>query len=260
MNTSPEHTFKDLIRSELVKRMKKNPRYSLRAFASSLGIHHGILSLILNDKRPVTAKHIMTLGKALDLSPRQVDKFIKSLEGPEKISASKRKIQQMNRLTLDVFHVVSEWYYDAIMELARVKGFQPSAHYLSKSLGLSIGQAHDAIERLKRVGLLELNPDGSWKEFGDFSTIQHIDFTDAALRAYQKKILDLSADAVTAVPKALRDHTSLTVAIRKNDLDPMKLMLKKYRRELLAFAQRPSEDLYDAVYSFSFSMFPLTKK
>lgn len=45
-SNAPEE-FRALLRQELVRRSAKNPSYSLRSFAKSLGVNHATLSSIL---------------------------------------------------------------------------------------------------------------------------------------------------------------------------------------------------------------------
>ena len=44
------------LRNAFVQRQKKNPRYSLRAFARDLGFSHTLLSLIFSGRRKVSTK------------------------------------------------------------------------------------------------------------------------------------------------------------------------------------------------------------
>ncbi|MEQ1878434.1 MAG: helix-turn-helix domain-containing protein, partial [Bdellovibrionia bacterium] len=53
----------NLLKNELRKRIEKNPRYSLRAFANALGIHPSTLSAVLSNRRtlsPKSANRILT--------------------------------------------------------------------------------------------------------------------------------------------------------------------------------------------------------
>jgi uncharacterized protein (TIGR02147 family) len=248
--------FREHLRDELLRRCKKNPAYSLRAFAGAIGTHHALVSLVIRGKRRVTPAIVAKMGPGLGLSPAQIDRYA-TLAARRSESASS-PARALNRLTLDAFHLVTEWYHDAILELSRVRGFKPTAQYVSRALGISGGEAQAAVERLERLGMIEVLPDGSWKEAGSYSTIEHPDFTAAALRAFQKKILALSAEAVNEVPVALRNHTCITVAMRRADLPEAKARITAFRRELLAFLQREGPAAPDDVYCAQFSLFPLT--
>jgi hypothetical protein len=252
-------SFREHLRDELVRRCKKNPAYSLRAFAGSLGANHALLSMVLRGKRRVTPPMVARLGPGLGLTPAQIEKYIDDARNPVPGSSAPRaRDRELSRLTLDAFHLVSEWYHDAILELSRVKDFTPTAQAISRALGISIGEAQAAVERLERLGMIEVQADGSWKEARSFSTIEHVNFTSAALRAFQRKVLELSSRSVSLVPKPLRDHSCITVAARRSDLPEAKARIAAFRRELMAFLQRPAGEPLDDVYCAQFSLFPLT--
>src|SRR5258707_1323801 len=111
--------FRRFLQLELIRRCEQNRRYSLRAFARSLGLHHGTLSRVLSGKRAINKKLISRLGEPLRLSPTDADSFLKHL------SSQKRPLTSHYReLNLDTFLAVSEWYHDAILEMTHMKSFE----------------------------------------------------------------------------------------------------------------------------------------
>ncbi len=270
-NTSYQ-TFRDFLQEELIRRCRKNPSYSLRAFATSAGVNHALLSMVLNGKRKVTVNFILKTGTALGLSEVKLQKFIRiaqkqNARATEPSFEEQRRQQELSRLTLDQYQLISEWYHDAILELARIPDFDLSAPAIAQALGISTLEAKSAKERLERMGLVEIDPlDGTWKETSNNTTIAHLDLTSPALRAFQKRVLQLSMDSLEKVPKEHRDHTCITMAVRSSDLEEAKKRIKKFRRELLAFLQREEADdteelalgTYDDVYNVHISFFPLT--
>ena len=62
-----------LLGDELRRRRQRNPRYSLRAFARTLGTHHSTLSRIMERRRRLTPRAIRALGARLGLTPAQID-------------------------------------------------------------------------------------------------------------------------------------------------------------------------------------------
>ena len=58
--------------AELERRQKANPRYSLRAFALSLGTHHTTLLRLLRQGRRLTPSMTHRLGQRLGLTPAQI--------------------------------------------------------------------------------------------------------------------------------------------------------------------------------------------
>ncbi len=217
-----------------------------------------LLSMIIRDQRKLTPDSVRKMGIGLGLSENEVELYVQDLSNGQENIAKKNKIKQMNQISLDTFYIVTEWYHDAIMELSKVTGFDGKALFISRSLGISVAEAQTAIERLQRVGLIEIQKDGSWVEVKDHSTIQHDDFTDVALRRFQEKVLELSSASIKSTPKEHRDHSCITMSIRRSDLKEAKKRIREFRRDMMGYLQRKDKKSFDDVYCLSVSLFPLT--
>ena len=57
--------LRSLLQEEFFRRKKLNPRYSLRAFALSVGLDHSTVSQLLRGKRPITRKSVCWIGNKL---------------------------------------------------------------------------------------------------------------------------------------------------------------------------------------------------
>lgn len=215
--------------------------------------------MVLRKERSLTPQMIRKLGVAMQLQAEELDAFITSL--PQVEIEDKRKKQSMmelNRLAIDTFNVVSDWYHDAILELSRIPGLEPTPEVISRRLGVSIVEARAALERLERVGLIKLEPTGGFKEvLGDTTTVAEIDYTNSALRNLQKQALELSLKALEEVPKSHREHSCMTLAISTKDLPEAKRRIKNFRLEMMDFLQRKPKR-FDEVYQLSVSMYPLS--
>lgn len=89
--------FKIYLQSELVKRCKVNPSYSLRAFARHLEVEPSYLSKILRGKRPLTQKKIHAFSQHLGINPE--------------INLYETSEDRFRQLSHDQFTVISEWYH-----------------------------------------------------------------------------------------------------------------------------------------------------
>jgi AraC-like DNA-binding protein len=54
--------FRQFLRAELIRRCKKNAKYSLRAFAQALGVSPAYLSMIFNGRKKPVAATILKMG------------------------------------------------------------------------------------------------------------------------------------------------------------------------------------------------------
>lgn len=247
--------FRLFLQQELVERCRKNPQYSLRAFAKSLGVVPSALSDMLNGRRTITAASIEKIGLALNLSLKEVERF-KQSQGTSDEERFNLKFQQ---ITMDSFAVISDWYHYAILELMKVDGFISSSAWISKALGISRSEANTAIERLVRLGLIEVRDDGSWADVSaGFSTNIEPGLTSSANRKLQKQILENAISAIDEGPLELRNNTSMTMAVNPEDIPEAVKKITSFRRGLCKFLERngrPTE-----VYQLAIALYPAKKK
>lgn len=239
--------FKNILQQEYLRRSSKNSSYSLRSYAQFLGIHHSTLSGLLSGKRSITKKTVTSLSLKLGLYP---DNFIKK---------DKFSLPQHSFLEEDIFNRISEWYFDAILELSKVKSFDFTTPNISRYLNLNETQVAMAIETLLRLNLLKKTKNGIKIVHENSTNLSSNEKTSAAMRKYQKSILEKSIEALELVDRIDRDHTSTTLAIKKSDLPKAKQIIKDFRYKLNALLQQNDKD-FDEVYQLQVSLFPLGKR
>lgn len=249
-----------LLLGELEKRCQANPRYSLRSFARYLGIEASHLSKILRGQRSVTERMLLRVAPKLGMSPKDLDHYREVIRKQERrLGNSATALPNYNPVEMDQFQIISDWYHFAILELVSMEGFVASPQWISRVLGINVNEASAAIDRLFRLGYLETQPDGSWKNRSGFNTTIGNDFTTAALRQMQRQILQMAIDALEAVPFDQRSQSAMTMAVDKDLLPRLKERITQFRRETDAFIQKNSKKL-DSVYHLSVSLYPVTKE
>jgi len=242
--------FRLYLQDELVSRGQKNSSYSLRSFARTLGLDPSSLSQILRGKRKLAPKSIEKLAQRLGLGPDEIAKF-KTAPG------ILNPIPSRYELTLDVFKVIADWYHFAIFELVTVRNFQPDPKWISKSLGITVSEAHSAIERLQRLDLIVIDNKGKWKQGNDLITTTGNSFTTTAFRKLQRGVLEKALLALEEMPIEIRDQTSMTMAINSKRIPEIKEKIKKFRRQLCEDLQK--DKVRDSVYNLGVSFYPLTR-
>ena len=243
--------FRELLQQEFIRRTNRNKSYSLRAFAQQLGMNHATLSGLLSGKRTVTANLIDKLTPALELDPKKVAE-LKSAN-PESGSQ-----EAFHMLQQDAFNSMSEWYFDAILELSQIPNINLSPKVIAPAISITELQAKLALETLERLELLKLEKGRYRLEHANSTNILDPDYSTVAQRKYQRSVLEKSIEALTDTDRKERDHTSTTMAIQKKDLGRAKELIKKFRTELNAFLQRDPKS-FDEVYQLQVSFFPLTQ-
>jgi uncharacterized protein (TIGR02147 family) len=252
--------FRSYLRSELLRRCRANPRYSLRAFARTLDYDPSSLSKILQGRRPLGPRTIERFGSALGLDEKAVRQFIYD----ERVSKVQGYLptspdNAYHQLSLDTFQVISDWYHYAILELIHVKGFRPSVRWIANTLCLRSNEVEAAIARLKKVGLLKVTEKGRFIEVrGDRLTTVGTPGSTAAFRNMQRQLLLKALHAMEATPIDERDQSSMTMAIDSRKLPQAKEKIRRFRRELCGFLTRVNER--DAVYALTVALFPLSHR
>lgn len=235
-----------ILQEELLRRCKKNAKYSLRAFAKALGVDASLLSKILRGERVPGRKVAETIAQRLELKAQDRARLFG-------VGAVSNGYQD---LTLDHFHLIADWYHYAIFELFVVKDFKSEPRWIAARLGITASEARLALERLERLELVERDEKGRYRRVTDHITTVGNTFTASAFRKLQKQILKQALSALEEIPMNYRDQSSLTVAIRADRIDGVKQKIKAFRRELCQELEQDQER--DSVYQLSVSFFPVT--
>lgn len=237
----------DLLNMEFKQKCENNPSYSLRAFARDLGVQAATLSHILKRKRvpsPLFRKKAYT---ALKLSVDQRD-YLESR--PEEVF-------KLTNMEMDVFLSLSDWYYDAIIELIRTKGFESQAEFVAKRLGLGQEEAESALKRLFHLGILKKMPNKQWTAPSENTIVYGGEQTNFALQKLQRQLMEKAIVALEQTPKKDREQASMVMAVNKKDLPEARKRIKEFHKELCEFLQRPNREA-DEVYQLITTLFPLT--
>lgn len=93
----PQAKHISILRTALERRKESNPRYSLRAFASFLGLHPSALSRVLSGKQDLSVPSALQILKKLKLDQEEQELFIVSV-GQEK---SRQTFETLKRAAED---------------------------------------------------------------------------------------------------------------------------------------------------------------
>lgn len=241
-------SFRLWLQRQFTERCKRNPRYSLRAFAKNLDMEASSLSQILSGKRPVSKKSMQALCEKLSANPNDLKNF-----GLLTIEASDADFMQVS---LDTFSVISEWYHYAILELTFVSGFKADPKWIARKLSITVEEAKAATERLKRLGLL-LEENGSLIKSSKFITNLSAVNTSSAHRELQRQVVEKALTAIDECQPEEKDITSMTMAIDVKKMNKAKDLIRKFRRDLSALLEDGEQS---QVYNLAIQLYPISKK
>lgn len=259
-------SYRQLLTDELSRRCAKNPRYSLRAFATALGVDPGNLSRAMRGQSNLSVEYARRIATALALSPTAASELLESStrsRRSERGSASRRRAAAVtDSFTLvesTLFDVIADPLHYAILELTAVQGFKSDVKWIAKVLGVTQITVKLAVQRLEATGLLSLSAGGEtgrWKKLTPRLKTPGGKTTSAALRRHQKRVLQAAADAVDDVPVDQRCNVSFTMPI-----DPA--LMETARLEIEAFAaglcRRLSRGKRERVYQLGVCLYPVQK-
>jgi transcriptional regulator with XRE-family HTH domain len=240
-------TLRRHLAQEFERRCRENPRYSLRAFARSLGVDSSYLSKLLNDRRTLSRKALQGFASRLNVPLAQ----------KPPVATGRARQPAFEPVSADQFRLIADWHHYAILELTRTDDFRPDLRWIARALGVPHGEVFAAVERLRRMGLLETAEDGSWSCARNNTTTAHAPST-IALRHLQAQILEQAKAALVEVPIERRDQSSITMAVDARRLPEAKRRIREFRRELMEFLEGGSSK--HAVYQLSVSLFPVSHR
>jgi uncharacterized protein (TIGR02147 family) len=241
--------FRNYLENEYQKRAKKNPSYSRRAFAKDLKVSHSFLGRVLKGERKLNLEMAYEFARIFKWKGIRGNGFILLVRYDNATdSAQKEEILQeiielgeeteFFEIEPDLYSFFSKWYHPAIIELAKLKDFQPNPKWIAKKLGIDLITADLAIDRLFRLGFL--------KKDGDQTVPAHPnrvikDLPSAALREFHREMLNRSLKMLDAEALSDRRVTGSMMAIDKDTIAEVIKRIADFRQELLRFVeQRPT--------------------
>jgi uncharacterized protein (TIGR02147 family) len=246
---------------EFSRRVKVNPRYSLRAYSKALGLSSGALSEILRKRRPVSLKAAEKIAKALRLSATETKRLfqlvqtnrpgfheITSTQGESPEALAQRKLDE------DTFALISEWYHFAILNLMDCEGFRWNPQYISKRLGLTNAQARLAMDLLLRVRLVQLK-DGRVKASSDY-LVSPSGVPSSAIRSYHRQVLEKAIEALETQDLPEREMNGIGIAVDPKQVPQIKREISDFLDQL---ATKYSAGKRHEVYFLETALFRMTK-
>ncbi len=257
---STKENFREYLETELGRRIKQNPRYSLRAFSKALGVDAGNLSRCLNGQAAMSFKTAGKIISAMNLTAAEQAVFLNSLATAKKSvkfaeahSAAKSKPRSAPYVELDLeaFDAITDVYHYAILELTYLEKFSSDVTWIASQLGISTIEAKLAIKRLLKVGLLRDVNGRLEKTVKPILKTKPGVITSASLRRQQKQVLGLAIEAIENQPISRRCNVSMTMPIDESKVELARERIVKFVDDLcLEFASGRKTKVYQLGVSF----------
>lgn len=260
--------YKQFIEREFETRLRKNPSYSLRAFARDIGMQASKLSEVLRGIRGLSKLTAQKIIKEIKLSEDEGVLFLNLVDLHQKKNKllqrqAEEKLRSLGsmdgygELNLERFKIISDWYHLSILELTSLEVFESNPSWIAGRLGISTKEASSAIERLLDFGLLERKEDGSLHQ-------THINLATPSgipsreIREHHSQILMKADEALEKVDMVERDFSAITLAFNTDQMEEVRAELKNIRRLLGQKIQdKPNKN---RIYCLAMQFFPLDNK
>lgn len=259
-----KHHYRDYILKELERRQRKNPSYSLRAFARDLEVPCSRLSEILNDKVGLSETRAVALATKLNLSPSEQEFFVDLALAEHARSAVLREMAQQRvkareqafeKIGEDQFAIISDWYHFAITQVLQLKNFDGSIENISARLGLSPEVVERALERLESAHMVERLPDTKWTSSSNKYSSSYEGSSEAA-RNYFNQMQIKATEAMNPENKRRWDMGCTLVPTSREKAKEISKKIREFRLEIMDELQSIPEK--DSLFALSTSFFEMT--
>lgn len=257
--------YREILRNELEQRIKRNPSYSLRAFANAVHLNPPHLSSVLNGKKGLSVASASKIAKGLKWNSDETNFFVGLVEFKharrkvDKVTAERRLNtlllnKSFNTIDLEEFKIISDWYDLSILQAFELDDFEYSHQWLSQAFGISTDEVVQALDRLKALGYIKLNDKGKWAPTQ--RNIATPTVTSSLIRHYHHQLLKKADDALDTQTIDERDFSSIVMSIDRTKLPEAKEWLKEFRRKF--FTDLDKSKNKNSVYCLSIQFFKLS--
>jgi len=254
-NSPAAYDIPSLLRERLRAAMRRNPRFSLRSFAKQLGIDHSTLSQVLRKKRRLSARALEAIAKRMGLNEDAIRAYAQSSRKKRPSGSSPENIRDMH-FDLDTFQLLSVWFHSAMLELLQLPEFKTDSRWIANTLGIAVEDVNIALQRLLRLGLLEMSGPNRWRDKSGDAAFHTAALTEAAGNQMHQEIHELAIQAVHRIPSRHRAHRHMLMALDSSKLPRLMMLADEFPNELRSLSSESAAK--DDVYQIELSLFPVT--
>ncbi len=247
----------------------KDRKLSYRKLAAEIGFKSpGHFSLIVNAKANLSLKVLDRFIRYLDLSKKEAEYFQALVLYTQAKAADEKKRAFDRMLAFKQFRVRSiaatqyefleKWYYLAVREVLAVYAFKGDYAALAQRIepGITVEEARQSIEVLRRLGLITRDAQGRWLRV-ETVLATGPEAPAHAVNAFLGQAMDLAKSALDRIPKEDRVLAATTVSVSQETFEEIREETRAFRKRILEMAQRDPRP--DRIYQFQFHVFPLSK-
>jgi uncharacterized protein (TIGR02147 family) len=261
----------------LEKKQKRNPAFSVRAWARRLGFkNNSPLSLMLAGKRHVPQKYILAMAEDLDLNIAE-SRYFSALVELSRAKTYKDRFYLLERLhifrpkpkllttEIEPFDLYEDPLNGIIVEMTFLKGFKADIKWIQKQLRFAVPleQVDATVKRLFKLGFLKIDEHGQWIKSTE-NVVHSSYMRHKAIHAFHRNIQHLVShiifDADNPVKDLIqfREIQSYSLSLKKEDLPKVKEIIWDCVNRIINETSCMRGQA-DEVYQFNLQFVPLTQ-
>lgn len=254
----------DILKQYFERKKFINPSYSLRALSRDLGLSPGFVSGIMTGKKKIPVGRTPQILKVLgmdDIAALQLKKAL-TVEGviqKESPTVPNENIDFLNKfypLDEKKYDLLDKWYNLAILDLTTTKNFKSDSKWIAKVLGISKLEVELALNKLLRMGVLEVK-NGILIKTNRKLRLPTNKRRDVVSKFHQQMILQASKELDTRLDsKDFNDRliTGATIATSRDKVEKIKTKINHFLYECV---EELTADGPENVFQFNIQVFPL---
>ncbi len=248
---------------------KRSSFFSYRYIGTKVGIDAGNIVKILQGKRHLSKKLVENFIQFCKFTPKEAEYF-KTLVNFNRAKTEKENKQLFEKLIslkdvnpikvrADQYEFYQKWYYTAIAGLLYYYDFRGDYKALANKLtpAVTVKQAKEGIKLLERLQFISKNEDGRYVLTKNFVSTGE-EWHSMAIQSYQEETIKLALDSLENHTKDIRDISTVSITVSREDLKEIKELTREYRKSVLRVIDE-SDIPKDSVYQLNIQLFPLTQ-
>jgi uncharacterized protein (TIGR02147 family) len=261
-----------LFLKDYYEEQKKTSRFfSFRYFAQKAGINSpNFLKLIIESKRNLTTLTIDKFIAALKLNEKEAQFFrhlvlfnqAKSVQEKQEhyaVMLSMMHTVKEQRLTALQHEYYNHWFVAVVRELVNLHDFKGDYKKLAATVTppISVREARFAVKLLEKLGMIELLPDGAYRQT-TAAIISDSSVARMAVRSFNREMLRKAEIALDSTPVEERQIYGVTVGVSKECYNVLAAEMAAFRDRVVGIVNRDTGS--NRVYQMHLQLFPLSRK
>ena len=270
-STSPDifnyYDYRRFLNDLVTHERQRSPVFSHRYIVQKAGFKSPTaLKHVIDGKRNLSLEAANRFATALKIEgiPRHYFLTLVLFNQSESLAEQEKYLNELlelkraenpSRLNEDRFEVLSQWYHLPIREIVDLPDYKNSAKWIARVLCPQITpfEASQSLLLLKRLGLVT-------KVDGKLQPAERTIATEPQVHSvkaieFHRQMIQRGAEAIVRFKSDEREISGTTLRISRQDAANVKMLLREFRKKMLALAVNSSDA--DQIYQLNFQFFPL---